>query len=133
MMFVQSRFKKQCLAAAVVFFATSFAWSAPAPDDVVKGYSQLVYANYTDALNAAKKMQTEIDAFLKTPSQAGLDAAKKAWLNAREFYGQTEAFRFYGGPIDDENGPEGRSTPGPWMNRMWIMYGATAAVVLSTM
>ena len=121
MMFVQSRFKKQCLAAAVVFFATSFAWSAPAPDDVVKGYSQLVYANYTDALNAAKKMQTEIDAFLKTPSQAGLDAAKKAWLNAREFYGQTEAFRFYGGPIDDENGPEGQINAWP-MDESYVDY-----------
>lgn len=121
MMFVQSRFKKQCLAAAVVFFATSFAWSAPAPDDVVKGYSQLVYANYTDALNAAKKMQTKIDAFLKAPSQAGLDAAKKAWLNAREFYGQTEAFRFYGGPIDDENGPEGQINAWP-MDESYVDY-----------
>ena len=29
-------------------------------------------------------------------------------MAAREFYGQTEAIHFYGGPIDDANGPESR-------------------------
>jgi putative iron-regulated protein len=95
--------------------------AAPSTDAVVSGYSQLVYTNYTDALNAAKKMQAAIDAFLKAPSQAGLDAAKKAWLNAREFYGQTEAFRFYGGPIDDENGPEGQINAWP-MDESYVDY-----------
>ncbi|WP_334119702.1 imelysin family protein [Limnobacter sp.] len=121
MKLVQFRFKKQCLAAVVLFSATSLAWSAPATDDVVKGYSKLVYANYTDALTAAKKMQTEVDAFLNAPSEAGLDAAKKAWLDAREFYGQTEAFRFYGGPIDDEHGPEGQINAWP-MDESYVDY-----------
>ena len=39
--------------------------------------------------------------------------ARKAWLAAREPYGQTEAFRFYGGPIDDAKGPEGRINAWP--------------------
>lgn len=63
MKLVQSRFKRQLLAAMVVLFSTSFAWSAPATDEVVKGYSQLVYTNYTDTLNAAKKMQTAVEDF----------------------------------------------------------------------
>jgi putative iron-regulated protein len=33
---------------------------------------------------------------------------RNTWLTAREFCGQTEAFRFYGGPIDDNQGPEGQ-------------------------
>src|SRR5690606_25723822 len=31
----------------------------------------------------------------------------------REWYGLTEAFRFYGGPIDAEDGPEGRINAWP--------------------
>jgi putative iron-regulated protein len=37
-----------------------------------------------------------------------MDAAKEACLTARQFYGPTEAFRPYGAPIDDDNGPEGQ-------------------------
>jgi putative iron-regulated protein len=58
-------------------------------------------------------MQQAVQAFTTQPSQATLDAARKAWLDAREFYGQTEAFRFYAGPIDDEHGPEGRINSWP--------------------
>jgi putative iron-regulated protein len=41
------------------------------------------------------------------PSEETHQTAKDAWLAAREPYGQTEVYRFYGGPIDDEDGPEG--------------------------
>ncbi|MCR2745507.1 imelysin family protein [Limnobacter parvus] len=95
--------------------------AAPTPESVVQGYSKLVYANYADSLNSAQQMQNAINAFLAAPSQAGLDAAKKAWLNAREYYGQTEAFRFYGGPIDDENGPEGQINAWP-MDESYVDY-----------
>jgi len=44
---------------------------------------------------------------LANPNAATQQAAQQAWRNAWGFYGQTEAFRFYGGPIDDDNGPEG--------------------------
>jgi putative iron-regulated protein len=37
-----------------------------------------------------------------------MDAAKEAWLTARQSYGPTEAYRPYGAPIDDDNGPEGQ-------------------------
>jgi len=80
---------------------------------VVKHYASLVYANYEDTLNAARAMQSAINAFIAEPTAANQQAAQQAWREAREFYGQTEAFRFYGGPIDDDHGPEGRINAWP--------------------
>jgi putative iron-regulated protein len=95
--------------------------AAPTPEEVVKGYAELVHASYSDTYNSAVTLQAAVDAFLMAPSQSGLDNARKAWLGAREFYGQTEAFRFYGGPIDDENGPEGRMNAWP-MDESYVDY-----------
>jgi putative iron-regulated protein len=58
-------------------------------------------------------MRQAIDAFLANPLPGNPAGGPKAWRAAREFYGQTEAFRFYGGPIDDDNGPEGRLNAWP--------------------
>lgn len=80
---------------------------------VAADYAALVHANYDDALQSARAMQQAIQAFVAAPSADGLTAARRAWLAAREFYGQTEAFRFYGGPIDDDKGPEGRLNAWP--------------------
>ncbi|MDB5893241.1 MAG: iron-regulated protein [Rhodoferax sp.] len=80
---------------------------------VAAHYAHLVQANYDDTLASTKAMQAAIDAFLARPSADGLAKARKAWTDAREFYGQTEAFRFYAGPIDDKNGPEGRMNAWP--------------------
>jgi len=70
-------------------------------------YAEIVFATYEDAHMEAVDLKNAIDAFVAAPSEALLTAAKQAWLNAREPYGQTEAFRFSGGPIDDGDGPEG--------------------------
>ena len=80
---------------------------------VVGHYATLVHATYSDTLAATQAMQTAIAAFVKSPSAEGLAEARTRWLAAREFYGQTEAFRFYGGPVDDDNGPEGRMNAWP--------------------
>jgi putative iron-regulated protein len=80
---------------------------------VAQHHAKLVHANYEDTLAAARQMQQAIAAFTAKPSADTLDAARKAWLAAREFYGQTEVFRFYGGPIDDDKGPEGRINAWP--------------------
>ena len=89
--------------------------------DVVQHYSALVHANYSDTLTAARKLQQAVDAFLAQPSQATQDAARQAWLAAREFYGQTEAFRFYDGPIDSDEGPEGQINAWP-MDESYVDY-----------
>ena len=94
---------------------TGFAAQAQAiePKAVVQHYAVLVYASYSDVLTSAQALQKAIAAFAAAPSAQGLEDAKKAWLAAREFYGQTEAFRFYSGPIDDDKGPEGRLNSWP--------------------
>jgi putative iron-regulated protein len=81
--------------------------------EVVKHYGTLVHANYSDSISSAKTMQKAIAAFLASPSEQGLNNARKAWLDAREYYGQTEAFRFYAGPIDNDEGPEGQINAWP--------------------
>ena len=83
------------------------------PASVAAHYGDLVHANYADALAAAKAMQVAVEAFTAKPSAETLAQARAKWLAAREFYGQTEAFRFYGGPIDNDNGPEGRINAWP--------------------
>lgn len=80
---------------------------------VAAQYATLVHANYEDTLTSAKAMQAAIKAFTAQPSAEALAEARKTWLAAREFYGQTEAFRFYGGPIDDDKGPEGQINAWP--------------------
>jgi putative iron-regulated protein len=93
--------------------STAPAASEAPVDAVVQGYARIVHAGYLDTLTAARTLQADIRRFLKEPSEPTLAAARRAWLQAREWYGQTEAFRFYGGPIDDEHGPEGRLNAWP--------------------
>lgn len=100
-------------ALSLTLAGTAYAQFSATPATVVEHYATLVHANYEDTLNAAKAMQTAIKTFTTSPSQATLDTARKAWLDAREFYGLTEAFRFYGGPIDDDKGPEGQLNAWP--------------------
>lgn len=103
-----------CLAAPAARAAAPSEPAATAtPAHVVAHYAELVQAGYDDTLAAALELQAAVKAFTAQPSAAGLDAARTAWLAAREFYGQTEAFRFYGGPIDDERGPEARLNAWP--------------------
>ena len=126
--FTAPAFAAQPVAAA----ATVAAASQLTAQDVVQHYSTLVYANYSDTITAAKQMQKAINAFLAKPSQATQDAARKAWLDAREFYGQTEAFRFYDGPIDNEDGPEGQINAWP-MDESYVDYveGDTKAGIIN--
>lgn len=71
---------------------------------IVKNYSNILEAGYQDSYNTALIMQSKINTFLAAPSAQGLKDAQDAWLNAREPYMQTEMGRFYGGPIDGDNG-----------------------------
>ena len=79
---------------------------------VLKTNADIALAAYTDSVETAKQLQTALEAFKAEPTQANLNAAKMAWLVAREPYGQTEVYRFRLSPIDstnyqDEDGPEG--------------------------
>src|SRR5688500_13100397 len=82
--------------------------SAGDRQEVVEPYADGVHAAYTASLESATELDAAIDAFAADPTEETIEAAKQAWLAARDDYGLTEAFRFYGGPIDDEeSGPEG--------------------------
>ena len=88
---------------------------------VVLNYANIVHASYIDSLNLAKNMQEKINSFLESPSQTGLDQAKQSWVDSRFPYLQTEVYRFYGGPIDDEDGPEGLLNAWP-MDEAYVDY-----------
>lgn len=75
--------------------------------EIKENYANIVYQNYKDSYDAAVELQTALSTLVTNPTAANLDAAKQAWLDAREPYGQTEAYRFANGPIDDADGPEG--------------------------
>ncbi len=72
--------------------------------DVMKNYADIAYAGYEDSLITAKKLQTAIDAFLASPNEKTLNAAKEAWLASRVPYMQTEAYRFGNKIVDDWEG-----------------------------
>lgn len=80
------------------------------PDDprrpVVATYAAIVSATYEDTLAAARELEVAVDALIAQPSEQTLANARDKWRAARVPYSYSEAFRFYGGPIDAEGGPE---------------------------
>ncbi len=76
--------------------------------EFVSNYVNIVTASYQDAMTKLLDLQTAVNTFVTTPTDANFTNAKNAWLASREPYGQTEAYRFYDGPIDGADGePEG--------------------------
>jgi putative iron-regulated protein len=96
---------------------------------VVADYATLVEASYADSLAEAEALQRAIYDFTDSPSERTLTAARNAWLASRDPYGETEAYRFYQGPIDNddstdeiEDGPEGLINAWP-IDELYIDYG----------
>ena len=67
---------------------------------------RIIEANYTDCVTQAVGLEKAVAAFTAKPSAARLNAARLAWIAARRPYAPSEAYRFCGGPIDAEGGPE---------------------------
>ena len=85
-------------------------------------YPDIVLSTYRDSYDSAVALQQKIEAFLTAPSAASLQEARAAWLAHREFWGQTEVFRFYGGPIDnEETGVEGQINAWP-LDESYVDY-----------
>ncbi|MGB3465128.1 MAG: imelysin family protein, partial [Cyclobacteriaceae bacterium] len=130
--------KRRLLSVSAAFLLVSMAILSSCSDDeginelatkkeeAVSAYADVVYNNYLDALTAAKTMQTAIKSMTDAPSAQTYEAAKQSWLAAREPYGQSEAFRLYGGPIDDEDGPEGQLNAWP-LDESYIDYVSGAS------
>ncbi len=76
--------------------------------EVVANYANIVHASYEDSVEAAQALEASVATLVESPSAANLTAAQVAWRASREPYLQTEVYRFYEGPIDnEEDGPEG--------------------------
>ena len=101
-------------------------------DQALGDYAQVVNRNYGEVLAGARALQDAINAFVAAPSETQLEAAKRAWIAARVPYGPSEAFRFYDGPIDnEETGPEGLINAWP-LDENYIDYTreqATAGII----
>ena len=114
-------------AAAALALVASACSGDDSPDTALMGeavanYAAGVHASYSASLASAEALDAAIDAFLARPDRDTLAGAKRAWLTAREDYGPTEAFRFYGGPIDDsETGTEGLINAWP-LDEAYIDY-----------
>src|SRR5438132_11004089 len=74
------------------------------PRPVVRQYALNLRANYQDVVSGAEALQAAVDALVAAPSQETHEAAKRAWLQLRPVYGESEVARFYGGPIDASEG-----------------------------
>jgi putative iron-regulated protein len=59
---------------------------------------------YGDAHAAGADLAGAIDALIAAPSEASLAAARKAWIDSRPWYQQTEGYRFGNAMVDDWEG-----------------------------
>ncbi|BBB23999.1 iron-regulated protein A [Isorropodon fossajaponicum endosymbiont JTNG4] len=108
------------LTVAMAISTVSAFWGSDEANPLLSTYANIATANYTDALNGAKTLKEKLRDFTNRPTIVLMENAKAAWLNARESYGQTEAFRLSNGPIDAEEGwytsygaPEGQLNAWP--------------------
>jgi putative iron-regulated protein len=89
---------------------------------VATHYADGVYASYQASIASATALQESLVAFTTAPTDETLAAARQQWLDARDDYAPTEAFRFYDGPIDNpDDGPEGRINAWP-MDEAFVDY-----------
>ncbi|MBM6593334.1 imelysin family protein [Microvirga pudoricolor] len=97
--------KKYFAALTVLMAGTAFAplahAQAPQPKAIVETYANVAQAMYGDAVTTARDLQKAVDAFLASPTDDTLKAARMAWIKARVPYQQTEGYRF-GNPLMDD-------------------------------
>jgi putative iron-regulated protein len=90
--------------------------------EFVDNYAKIVYASYEDAYQEVVDFKGLVVDFLSAPDAIKYAALKQQYIDMRYPYEQTEAFRFYGGPIDnDTDGPEGLMNSWP-MDEVFVDY-----------
>ena len=88
------------MSAAILLVTSHAAASAePAQEAMLQTYADIALSGYSDALAKAKDLDTAVTAFLASPTDETLKAARQAYVDARPWYQQTEAFRF-GKPVE---------------------------------
>lgn len=93
---------KLALLAATTLLATPAMAAAPA--DVLSTYGDIAHAKFADSLETAKTLKVAVDKLIAEPTEANLEAARAAWVAARNPYQQTEAYRFGNAIVDDWEG-----------------------------
>ncbi|SIN83784.1 imelysin family protein [Salinivibrio sp. ES.052] len=89
---------------ALSLFAAPFSVNAATQQEVVEHYADIAHAVFADSHATAVTLDNTIEAFTANPSQKTFQAAKKAWLDARVPYQQSEVFRFGNAIVDDWEG-----------------------------
>ena len=72
--------------------------------EVLETYANIALGKFQDSLSTAKALDSAIDNLIENPSEATLNAAKSAWIEARVPYQQTEVYRFGNAIVDDWEG-----------------------------
>ena len=108
-------------------------------NSLANSYANLVSHYYNEVSLSTQEMHNAIIKFVQAPDNNSLTNAKNKWIVARSIYGITEAFRFYGGPIDGvnkygEEGPEGLINAWP-LNEAYIDYvkGSSNAGIINNL
>ncbi len=89
--------------------------------EVVETYAKNVEARYSAALEGGYQILNAVNTFIANPTAENMEAAKLIWTEARKAYSLTEVYRFYSGPIDDKDGPEGLLNAWP-MDEAYVDY-----------
>lgn len=106
----------------VSLVAAAVSGSAHASEQsIVEAYAKMVSQSYSESLVKAQELDQALRAFVQNPSEQTQEAAKTAWVDARRIYSPTEVYRFYNGPIDSEDGPEGLLNAWP-LDEVYIDY-----------
>ena len=89
---------------AIPFAVAVMTLSMPASaalEPVTQTYVNIAQSAYEDSLTSARSLRQAITAFLDAPSDATLERARGAWIDARVPYQQTEVYRFGNAVVDE--------------------------------
>ena len=96
--------KSLLLASTIVGASLATIAHADSKADVLNTYADIAAAKYADSVSTAKTLQAAVNALIADPTEANLQAARDAWIAAREPYQQTEVYRFGNAIVDDWEG-----------------------------
>jgi putative iron-regulated protein len=68
----------------------------------VRGYATVGRATHDEVVRLAKLLEKAVEDFIKAPSPELLAGAKSSWRAARDAYSRAEAYRFTGGPFEED-------------------------------
>jgi putative iron-regulated protein len=81
--------------------------SAEQKIEAIENYANIAEAMFDDANADAVELKTAVDLFASTPTGTSLDAAKDAYVTARQSYQQTEFLRFDEGFVNSSPESDG--------------------------